>query len=178
LRNNQPCQDFGSITILWSQPVSALQILSPDGKWRWVKHIDNALVCPLSFPSLSLFVNPSSHTFKVINAGDCLEFLSGSYYKATIHRVVQPPPDQRSYNRLGVFYFCIPDDELRLDPLMDSQLLQHVGIEDRFKNTEPPVVKEWRMARTAAYGQSELKSGEQPGTEEEVIKGMVVKHYN
>jgi len=38
--------DFGSITILWSQPVSALQILSPDGKWRWVRHIENALVSP------------------------------------------------------------------------------------------------------------------------------------
>lgn len=38
--------DFGTITILWSQPVSALQILSPDGKWRWIKHIPNALVCP------------------------------------------------------------------------------------------------------------------------------------
>lgn len=94
--------------------------------------------------------------------------------------MVQPPPDQRNHDRLGVFYFSIPDDELRLDPLMDSPVLQRVGIEDRFKphNIEPPVVKEWRMARTAAYGQSELKSGEQPGTEEEVIRGMVVKHYN
>ena len=36
--------DFGTITILWSQPVTALQILAHDGKWRWVKHIDNALV--------------------------------------------------------------------------------------------------------------------------------------
>lgn len=36
--------DIGTITILWSQPISALQILSPDGKWRWIKHIDNALV--------------------------------------------------------------------------------------------------------------------------------------
>ena len=39
--------DTGSVTILWSQPVSGLQILSPDGKWRWVRHIDNALVRPL-----------------------------------------------------------------------------------------------------------------------------------
>lgn len=36
--------DIGSVTILWSQPISALQILSPDGKWRWIRHIDNALV--------------------------------------------------------------------------------------------------------------------------------------
>ena len=36
--------DIGTITILWSQPVAGLQILCPDGKWRWVRHIDNALV--------------------------------------------------------------------------------------------------------------------------------------
>ena len=36
--------DIGTITILWSQPVSALQVMSPDGKWRWVRHINNALV--------------------------------------------------------------------------------------------------------------------------------------
>ena len=37
--------DIGCVTVLWSQPVGGLQILSPDGNWRWVKHIDNALVC-------------------------------------------------------------------------------------------------------------------------------------
>ncbi|KAG6875195.1 hypothetical protein C0992_004814 [Termitomyces sp. T32_za158] len=36
--------DFGSLSLLWSQPVSALQILDPQGNWKWVKHIDNALV--------------------------------------------------------------------------------------------------------------------------------------
>ena len=36
--------DLGSVTILWSQPVTSLQILSPDGKWRYIKHIDNAFV--------------------------------------------------------------------------------------------------------------------------------------
>ena len=40
-----------------------------------------------------------------------MEFLSGGYYKATIHRVVQPPVDQRGYERLGVFYFCKADDD-------------------------------------------------------------------
>ncbi|KZT08200.1 Clavaminate synthase-like protein [Laetiporus sulphureus 93-53] len=72
--------DLGSITILWSQPVAALQILSPDRKWRWIKHIDNALV---------------------VNAGDAMEFLSGGFYKPTIHRVVQPPEDQRGRTRLA-----------------------------------------------------------------------------
>lgn len=47
-------QDFGSITVVWSQPISALQILSSDGKWRWIKHIDNALV-GASFQAVVLF---------------------------------------------------------------------------------------------------------------------------
>ena len=51
---------------------------------------------------------------QVINAGDGLEFLSGGILKATIHRVVQPPPDQRGYTRLGVIYFAMSDDDVRL----------------------------------------------------------------
>lgn len=41
--------DIGTVTVLWSQTVSALQILCPDGKWRWIKHIDNALVSVVFF---------------------------------------------------------------------------------------------------------------------------------
>ncbi|OBZ66700.1 hypothetical protein A0H81_13134 [Grifola frondosa] len=99
--------DFGSITILWSQPVAALQILSPDGKWRWVRHMDNALV---------------------VNAGDTMEFWSGSYYKATIHRVVQPPADQAGYARLGLFYFAMPDDDVKITPMTDSPMVQKHGV--------------------------------------------------
>jgi len=74
--------DFGSITILWNQSVSALQLLCPDGQRRWIKYIPNSLV---------------------VNIGDAMEFLTGGAYKATIHRVIQPPEDQRDRARLGVF---------------------------------------------------------------------------
>jgi isopenicillin N synthase-like dioxygenase len=40
-------QDFGTITILYSQPVAALQILTPEGTWKWVKHLENSLVGPI-----------------------------------------------------------------------------------------------------------------------------------
>ncbi len=36
--------DTDCVSVLWSQPIGGLQIRSPDGKWRWVKHMDNALV--------------------------------------------------------------------------------------------------------------------------------------
>ncbi|KAF4612951.1 hypothetical protein D9613_010906 [Agrocybe pediades] len=153
--------DFGTITILYSQPVAALQILTKDGTWKWVRHVENALV---------------------INAGDALEFLSGGFYRATIHRVVQPPPDQRAYTRLGAFYFCMTDDNVVLAPLLESPVLQKVGVTKKFDDgTKVPTMEEWRKGRTAAYGQTELKpSVNEKGVkvEEEFINGVLVRHYN
>ncbi|KAF5352063.1 hypothetical protein D9758_009429 [Tetrapyrgos nigripes] len=151
--------DFGTITILYSQPVSALQIFGLDGRWRWIKHIENALV---------------------VNAGDAMEFLSGGFYRGTIHRVVQPPIDQRTYTRLSAFYFAMPDDNVKLAPLLDSPVLQRVGIKRRFEDgADVPTVEQWRKARTSAYGQSELKTSEKDkDVEEEFINGVLVKHYN
>lgn len=36
----------------------------------------------------------------------------------------------------------------------------------------------WRKGRTSAYGQTDLKPSAEKGVEEEVINGVVVKHYN
>jgi len=148
--------DFGSVSILWSQPVASLQIMYPDGNWRNIKHINNALV---------------------VNAGDALEFLSGGFYKGTIHRVVQPPSDQRGYTRLGIFYFALPDDDTKLVPFAESPVLQRVGIQRRWADADAPTAREWDGDRTRAYGQSELKVREK-GVEEEIINGVVVKHWN
>ncbi|KZT08059.1 Clavaminate synthase-like protein [Laetiporus sulphureus 93-53] len=148
--------DFGSITILWSQPVAALQMQSSDGKWRWIKHIDNALV---------------------INAGDVMEFLSGGFYKATIHRVVQPPEHQCGYPRLGLFYFAMPDDDMRLLPHVESPMLQKCGVKRRFEDADAPLMETWRKGRASAYGQTKLQKKDDK-VEEEVITGIVVKHFN
>ncbi|KII91590.1 hypothetical protein PLICRDRAFT_173418 [Plicaturopsis crispa FD-325 SS-3] len=148
--------DTGSVSILWSQPIAALQILSPDGKWRWLQHRENALV---------------------INIGDALEFLSGGYYKATIHRVVQPPADQRDYDRVGVFYFAKPNDDIKLVPYVDSPVLQKVGVERRIDDADAPTMEQWRKGRAASYGRTDLKKTDK-GTEEEYINGVLVKHYN
>ena len=115
---------------------------------------------------------------QVINAGDAMEFLSGGYYRATIHRVVQPPVDQQGYTRLGAFYFAIPDDAVKLAPLTESPILQREGVKRRFDDSRAPTAEVWRKSRTAAYGQSQLKKGDQEGVEEEYISGVLVKHYN
>ncbi|KAG1740411.1 uncharacterized protein EDB91DRAFT_1237272 [Suillus paluster] len=149
--------DLGSITILWSQPVAALQIQTREGEWRWIRHLENALV---------------------VNAGDTMEFLSGGYYKGTIHRVVQPPVDQRNYTRLGVFYFSMPNDDVKLVPMVESPVLKRVGIQRRCDDSEALTMEQWRKARSRAYDHSKLKGGNEKGIEEEIIDGVVVKHYN
>ncbi|KAJ3556219.1 hypothetical protein NP233_g12029 [Leucocoprinus birnbaumii] len=159
----QVALDFGTITLLYSQPVAALQIMTRERTWKWVKHVENAIV---------------------INAGDAMEFLSGGYYRATIHRVVQPPPDQQSYTRVSAFYFALANDDIKLAPV-SSSVLQQTGIDTtRFRNDAGmdveggnyPTMEAWRKGRTSAYGQSELvKQGK---VEEELIGGVVVKHYS
>ncbi|KAF5317467.1 hypothetical protein D9758_018040 [Tetrapyrgos nigripes] len=138
-------------------PIGGLQILSPDGKWRWIKHIDNALV---------------------INAGDAMEFLCGGFYPPTRHRVIQPPSDQRHLSRLGTFYFAMADDDVKLVPHEESPVLQRVGIKRLCSNDEAPTMEHWRKGRTTAYGNSVLRPGKEINVEEENIHGVLVKHWN
>ncbi|KAH9834992.1 uncharacterized protein C8Q71DRAFT_859328 [Rhodofomes roseus] len=149
--------DIGTITILWSQPVMALQVLMPDGQWRYVRHIDNALI---------------------VNSGDAMEFLSGGFYKPTIHRVVQPPQDQRAYNRLSILYFAMTDDDVKLVPRVESPVLQKYGVQRRWANdADAPTMEAWRKGRTSAVGRVVLKKKED-GSEENIVNGIVVRHYN
>ncbi|KAG9227011.1 hypothetical protein CCMSSC00406_0008983 [Pleurotus cornucopiae] len=151
-------QDIGTVTILYSQPIGGLQILSKDNKWRWIKHIGNAIV---------------------INVGDGIEYLSGGYYPATRHRVIQPPVDQRNIPRLGVFYFAMANDDVELSPLAHSPLLRKEGIKTYFKDGVVPTMAEWRRERTSRYRRSELRpSATEEGVEEETIRGTVIKHFN
>ncbi|KAI0111064.1 hypothetical protein GGR51DRAFT_508743 [Nemania sp. FL0031] len=99
--------DWGSWTFLFSQPIAALQVLDhTDGVYRWVQHQPNGLV---------------------INFGEALERLTGGLFKATIHRVVQPPVSQRHLRRIGVIYFARPADDVELRPLESSPLLKRLG---------------------------------------------------
>ena len=78
-----------------------------------------------------------------------MEMLSGGYYKATIHRVFQPPVDQRGHTRLGLFYFGYTDDNVRLVPFAESPVLQRVGIERKCEDADAPTMKEWRVLRSS-----------------------------
>jgi isopenicillin N synthase-like dioxygenase len=115
---------------------------------------------------------------QVVNTGDAIDFLTGGYYKGTIHRVVQPPKDQRNCTRLGVFYFAMPNDDVKLIPMAESPVLQRDRFQRRHDDVEASTMEQWRRVRTRTYGHSELKNGKEKGVEEEIINGVVVKHYN
>lgn len=76
--------DFGSLTLLFRQPIAALQVRMPDESWKWVKP------------------HPGSIT---VNIADVLQFWTGGYLKSSVHRVVAPPDDQAHLDRLGLLYF-------------------------------------------------------------------------
>lgn len=80
---------------------------------------------------------------QLIQAGDCLEFLSGGYYRSHYHRVVTPAPDQRHLQRLGVGYFLRPDNDKPLNPLPMSPVLKEHGTISQYEGTS----WEWKQER-------------------------------
>jgi isopenicillin N synthase-like dioxygenase len=148
--------DFGSLTLLFRQPVAALQVRTPQETWKYLKPY------------------PASIT---VNIADSLSFLTNGYLKSSIHRVVAPPPDQSHIDRLGVLYFVRPEDNLLLKPVA-SPLLERLGLKNDEAETDPAVTAgEWVKARVAKNvnkaGGSEETRGEQ-----EIIKGKKARYYD
>lgn len=125
--------DFGSLTLLWSQNVAGLQIKTSDGEWRYVPPVDGGIIC---------------------NVGDTLDFWSASYFKSTTHRVTRPPADQLSGNRLGLFYFVRPGNDVDIKPA-PSPLLKRLGLVSENQEDAAPVKGlEYVRARVKDYHNS------------------------
>lgn len=107
--------DWGTFSILFSQPVSALQVLHKSGVFKWVKYKPYTLI---------------------VNVGQCLELLTGGLFKSTIHRVLTPPVDQKHCLRVGIYYFSRPNDDYVLKPF-DSPMLRQLGLN---KPLDPGVI--------------------------------------
>ena len=154
--------DFGSVSILWSQPIASLQVLGRDNIWRTVRHKPNALI---------------------VNLGDALYFLSGGYLRATIHRVVAPPDDQLHYRRLNVLYFSKFDNDVKLTPIKESPIARkadefnQLWHEQIHSGQAIPTSQEWNALRVSRYGQNHAKLGND-GHHHETIAGHKVTLYN
>jgi isopenicillin N synthase-like dioxygenase len=146
--------DFGSLTLLFRQPVAALQVRTPEETWKYVKPY------------------PGSIT---VNIADSLSFLTNGYLKSSIHRVVAPPPDQAHLDRLGVLYFVRPEDDLQLKTV-PSPLLKRLGLD---MEIEGPVFTagEWVKARVAKNVNKAGDSTQNDG-EQEILKGVKAKYYD
>ncbi|RDW68225.1 hypothetical protein BP5796_08882 [Coleophoma crateriformis] len=117
--------DFGSLTLLFRQPIVALQVRTPKGEWKYVKPY------------------PESIT---VNVADTMQFLSNGFLKSSIHRVIAPPKDQAHLDRLGVLYFVRPGDDVVLTGAKSAVLKR----ENMLASSEAIVAKDWVKARTIA----------------------------
>ncbi|AVA22009.1 MULTISPECIES: 2OG-Fe(II) oxygenase family protein [unclassified Rhizobium] len=71
--------DYGSLTILLPQPGSkGLEIIAPDGQWTPVPPVPGAFV---------------------INIGDLMALWTNDRWVSTVHRVVNPPPEEGGMQR-------------------------------------------------------------------------------
>ncbi|KAF4125517.1 Isopenicillin N synthase [Geosmithia morbida] len=149
--------DFGSMTLLFRQPVAALQVRGPDGGWKWVKPYDGSIT---------------------VNVADALQFLTNGFLKSSIHRVVVPPPDQVNTNRLGVLYFVRPEDDLVLRPV-ESPVLERLGYgpTEESKVISGITAGEWVKARVRA-GVNRNKQARSEISEQEIFKGVKAKYFD
>ncbi|KAI5863988.1 Clavaminate synthase-like protein [Durotheca rogersii] len=100
--------DLGTVTLLFRQPVAALQVQNAaTGAWKWVRPQDGTIT---------------------INTCDALTALTGGLVRSSVHRVHAPPPDQAHVDRLGVLYFARPNNHVVLDPIANSPLLRRLGL--------------------------------------------------
>ena len=144
--------DFGSLTLLFRQPVAALQVRTPSEEWKYVKP------------------HPGSIT---VNIADSLSFLSNGFLKSSIHRVVAPPPDQAHLDRLGVLYFVRPEDALELRPV-DSPVMERLGY-TKAGEGEGMTAGEWVKARVRT---NVAKGSQTMQAEQEIMKGVKAKYYD
>lgn len=169
--------DFGSLTLLFRQPIAALQVCMPDGSWKWVKPY------------------PGSIT---VNIADVLQFWTNGYLKSSVHRVSAPPEDQAHLDRLGLLYFlryvCVfvcccrlsylalmqvfgsrPSHDLDLKTV-DSPLLRRLGLKGEDEGEAAGIkAGDWVRMRVK---QNQDKAETRNAEKKEVLKGVSVKYYD
>ncbi|ODN73327.1 hypothetical protein L202_07869 [Cryptococcus amylolentus CBS 6039] len=136
--------DYGSLTLLFSQTVSGLQVKFADGTYHDIKPKTGSIV---------------------VNVADTLSFMTKGYLRSTIHRVTRPPPDQAHIHRIGVLYGCRPNDSVPV-VVAPSPLLERLGLitdADRIDEKDAVTAGEYVAARVKAVHAS-TTYGYAPGT--------------
>jgi isopenicillin N synthase-like dioxygenase len=113
--------DFGSVTILFNR-LGGLMIPQPNGndggEWAYVRPLKGHCV---------------------VNLGDAMVKFSAGVLRSSLHRVVNPPGEQKGETRMSLVYFSRPEDEVLMQSLDGSRVIDEArernGI-DRGKEEE------------------------------------------
>ncbi|KAF2101718.1 Clavaminate synthase-like protein [Rhizodiscina lignyota] len=148
-------KDFPALSLLFSQPMTTLQVRDEhdEDSWKYVAHTPGAII---------------------VNAGEIMSWWTGDYFKAAIHRVVEPPRDQMGHDRSSVFYFTVPNDDVVINTLLDqSPVLREAGVAMAYAPEDAPTSKQWCNARVKLTGQSKQAANGKTGTVVEKVIGNV-----
>ncbi|KAI0029137.1 Clavaminate synthase-like protein [Vararia minispora EC-137] len=152
--------DLGSFTLLFRQPVAALQIRDPiEHEWRWVKPQDATLT---------------------VNACDALSHLTGGFVSSTVHRVAVPPKDQQHVDRLGLLYFSRPHNDVLLRTASESPVLQREGYtQNQFERSGNPVptAEEWTFAKQKWQRRKNIARGDREHETATILPGFREQVY-
>jgi isopenicillin N synthase-like dioxygenase len=88
-----PHTDWGSVTILLHDDAGGLQVQAADGRWVDVPCVAGGLV---------------------VNIGDLLAIWTNDTWVSTMHRVVNPPVDVASRDRLSIVFFHQPNHDAEI----------------------------------------------------------------
>ncbi|CAK7901620.1 hypothetical protein CAAN1_23S00276 [[Candida] anglica] len=136
--------DGTGFTFITSQPILSLQIRDYfTGEWKFVGHQPGGLI---------------------VNIGDAMEFITGGYFKSSIHRVVSPPDDQKGFRRLVIIYFCNPKYPAILDPeSLNSPKLNRLRI-NKPEEWQKISFKEWDEEKGRLFGKKAVNDskGDEP----------------
>ncbi|ORY07607.1 Clavaminate synthase-like protein [Basidiobolus meristosporus CBS 931.73] len=92
--------DYGSLTLLFQNGISGLQILNRAAKGESDEWLDA----------------PCLEDAIIVNIGDLMQFWTNGLFKSTKHRVVFHP-EQKQSSRYSIAFFCHPNDSVSLDPI-------------------------------------------------------------
>lgn len=114
----------------------------------------------------------------IVNAGEIMQWFTGGYFTAAIHRVVEPPADQRGHDRSSVFYFSVPNDDVVINTLLDqSSVLRKAGVELAHKPEDAPTSNQWVTGRVKITGQATMFEDKKDGNIVEERVGNVVTKW-
>ena len=150
--------DFGCLTLLQSQNVCGLQMLTREGDWKWVKPVPGGIT---------------------VNAGETLAIKTKNFVKATIHRVAPPPDDQLQYERLGLIYFSQLNHGVSLKPVPSDKLKRLGMLSDAdLASDDYPTAEEYSNARRRSVHHVKSYAKRDRDAKFE-IKGVTVQsHYD